>query len=281
MRAEPAVSTTSARTKFRAQYWAKYGAVLRTQLQNSFAYPLDLLARSMMILLFMWVFVNLWRVTYSAMGSGEIAGLTLANTMWYLLMAEAVMLSKRDLSKDISDQVKDGSVAYLLNKPFNFILYHFAAGLGDSLLVFVTNALLGGALVWWLVGPPPGWLGWAAAMVAALLALLLDFCFSALIGLAAFVAEEVSAFRWIYQKFLLVLGGLLIPLDFFPEWLQNFSRALPFAWIVYGPARLFVDPSAERLADVLLHQLGWLGATGVCVALLYRWVVGQLTINGG
>ncbi|MFZ1754050.1 MAG: ABC-2 family transporter protein [Caldilineaceae bacterium] len=260
---------------------AKYWAILRTQLQNSFAYPLDLLARSVTILLFLWVFVNLWRVTYGAMGSQQIAGLTLADTMWYLLMAEAVMLSKRDLSIDISDQVKDGSVAYLLNKPFNFILYHFAAGMGDSLLVFGTNLLLGGALVWWLVGPPPGMLGWAAATLAALLALLLDFCFSALIGLAAFLAEEVSAFRWIYQKFLLVLGGLLIPLDFFPDWLQNVSRALPFAWIVYGPARLFVDPSAARLADVLLHQGGWLLGAGVAVALFYRWVVGQLTINGG
>lgn len=139
----------------------------------------------------------------------------------------------------------------------------------------------GARLVWWLVGPPPGVFGWAAAVLAALLALLLDFCISALIGLAAFIAEEVSAFRWIYQKFLLVLGGLLIPLDFFPEWLQNVSRALPFAWIVYGPARLFVDPSATRLADVLLHQMGWLLGTGIVVALFYRWVVGQLTINGG
>lgn len=260
---------------------AKYWAILRTQLQNSFAYPMDLLARSVTIVLFLWVFLNLWRVTYGAMGTERIAGLSLADTMWYLLMAEAVMLSKRDISKDISDQVKDGSVAYLLNKPFNFILYHCAAGLGDSLLVFVTNALLGGALVWWLVGPPPGVVGWAAAIVAALLALLLDFCFSALIGLSAFIAEEVSAFRWIYQKFLLVLGGVLIPLEFFPDWLQTFARALPFAWIVYGPARLFVDPTPARFLEVLLNQMGWLLAAGLAVALFYRWVVGQLSINGG
>lgn len=259
----------------------KYWAILRTQVQNSFAYPWDLLARSITILFFMWVFVNLWRVTYGAMGSQTIAGMSLADTMWYLLMAEAVMLSKRDLSREISDQVKDGSVAYLLNKPFNFILYHFAAGLGDSLLVFGTNLLLGGALVWWLVGTPPGLLGWVAAAGATLLAFLLDFCFSALIGLGAFVAEEVSAFRWIYQKFLLVLGGILIPLDFFPDWLRGISQALPFAWVIYGPARLFVDPSPERLVFVLLNQVGWLLGMGLLVTLFYRWVVGQLAINGG
>jgi hypothetical protein len=58
---------------FPAIKWTeKYWAVLRTQLHNSFAYPLDLLARSVTILLFLWVFVNLWRVTYRAMGSQQI-----------------------------------------------------------------------------------------------------------------------------------------------------------------------------------------------------------------
>ena len=110
----------------------KYWAVFRTQLVNSLAYPMDLLGRSLLIVLFMWIFMNLWRVTYGSTGAQSIAGLTLVDTMWYLMMAEAVMLSKRELSDTITEQVKDGSVAYLLNKPFNFILYHFAAGLGDT-----------------------------------------------------------------------------------------------------------------------------------------------------
>ncbi|RME60766.1 MAG: ABC transporter permease [Caldilineae bacterium] len=259
----------------------KYWAILRTQLQNSLAYPMDLLARSLMIVIFMWVFVNLWRVTYGAAGATSIAGLTLRDTMWYLMMAEAVMLSKTDLSRTISEQVKDGSVAYLLNKPFNIVLYHFAAGLGDSLVAFVGNVVAGGVLVWWLVGPPPGPVGWLFAGAAVLLAWLLDFCFSALIGFTAFLAEEVSAFRWIYQKFLLVLGGLLIPLDFFPDWLKNISLSLPFSWIIYGPARLFVDPTWPRLVEVLSRQLIWLAVLAAAIGLFYRWAVQRLVINGG
>ncbi len=201
--------------------------------------------------------------------------------MWYLMMAEAVMLSKRDLSDTISEQVKDGSVAYLLNKPFNFILYHFAAGLGDSVLAFGGNLLIGGAVVWLMVGPPPGIAGWVLATVAVVIAWLLDFCFSALIGLSAFVTEDASAFRFIYQKFLLVLGGLLIPLDFFPAWLQQISLNLPFAWIIFGPARLFVDPSLARLGAVLLRQGIWLALVGGIVWIFYRWAVARLVINGG
>lgn len=259
----------------------KYWAIFRTQLVNSLAYPIDLLGRSLLIVLFMWIFMNLWRVTYGASGAHTIAGLTLADTMWYLMMAEAVMLSKRDLSEEMTEQVKDGSVAYLLNKPFNFILYHFAAGLGHSVLAFGGNLVIGAAVVWLMVGPPPGIAGWLFAGAAVLLAWLLDFCFSALIGLSAFVVEETAAFRWIYQKFLLLLGGVLIPLDFFPAWLQTFSLNLPFAWIIYGPARLFVEPSLARLGQVLLQQGIWLALIGGTVWILYRRAAARLAINGG
>ena len=176
---------------------------------------------------------------------------------------------------------KDGSVAYLLNKPFNFILYHFAAGLGDSVLAFGGNLIIGGAVVWLMVGSPPGITGWLLASIAVVLAWLLDFCFSALIGLSAFVVEDSKAFRWIYQKFLLLLGGVLIPLDFFPAWLQTISLNLPFAWIIYGPARLFVDPSLARLGNVLMQQGIWLAVVGGTVWLLYRRAVTRLVINGG
>ena len=259
----------------------KYWAIFRAQLLNSLAYPIDLLGRSLLIVLFMWIFMNLWRVTYGAAGTHSIAGLTLADTMWYLMMAEAVMLSKRELSETISEQVKDGSIAYLLNKPFNFILYHFAAGLGDSVLAFGGNLIIGGAVVWLMVGSPPGITGWLLAAIAVVIAWLLDFCFSALIGLSAFVVEDSKAFRWIYQKFLLLLGGLLIPLDFFPAWLKTISLNLPFAWIIYGPSRLFVDPSLARLGIVLLRQGIWLAVVGGTVWLLYRRAVTRLVINGG
>lgn len=259
----------------------KYWAIFRTQLVNSLAYPIDLLGRSLLIVLFMWIFMNLWRVTYGATGARSIAGLTLADTMWYLMMAEAVMLSKRDLSETITEQVKDGSVAYLLNKPFNFILYHFAAGLGDSVLAFGGNLIIGTAVVWLMVGPPPGLTGWVFAGAAVGLSWLLDFCFSALIGLSAFVVEETNAFRWIYQKFLLLLGGVLIPLDFFPAWLQTVSLNLPFAWIIYGPARLFVDPSLARLGQVFLQQGIWLTVVGGIVWVMYRRAAARLAINGG
>jgi len=260
---------------------AKYWAIFKTQLLNNLAYTGDLLSGSIAIVLFMWIFAQLWRVTYAAVGSSQIGGMRIHDTLWYLMLAEVIVLSKPRLARAIAQSVRDGSVAYLLNKPYNFLLYQCSVGLGDSLLRMVANVVAGGTIVWLLVGPPPNPLGWPLVLVAVTIAWLIDFCIAAMIGLAAFVTEEVRAFEWIYQKILFILGGLLIPLDFYPSWLQTVAKATPFAYTIYGPARLFVDPNMERFVMLLLGQLLWLGILAALLMLAYRRGVGQLAINGG
>jgi ABC-2 type transport system permease protein len=227
------------------------------------------------------VFTQLWTRTYAALGQETIAGLTVRETLWYLLLVETIELSKPRVASTIAAGVKDGSIAYLLNKPYNFLVYQAAVGLGDSLLRLVFNALAGGALIWWSVGPPPDPRGWPLVAVAVGGAWLIHFCLNALIGLSAFVTEDVLAFEWIYQKLTMILGGLLIPLDFFPDWLRAFALALPFASILYGPARLFVSPSLAAFGSLLLVQGLWLALLATVLALAYRRGVTWLTINGG
>jgi len=261
----------------------KYWAIFKTQLLNRLAYPADLLGHGLSIIIYLWVFIFLWRTTYRVMGAsgGSISGLTIDQTIWYLMLAETLMLSKPRLYRVISTAVKDGSVAYMLNKPYNFLLYHFSTGLGDTLTNMIFNLLAGGALVWLMQSPPPDAWGWPLVLLTMILAWTIDFCFAALIGLAAFVVEEVAAFDWIYQKLLFILGGMLIPLDFFPGWLRSISQASPFAYTIYGPARLFVDPSLERFMSLLIGQLLWVAFLGITVTALYRRGMRWLAINGG
>jgi ABC-2 type transport system permease protein len=260
---------------------AIYIAIFRTQLINSMAYPADLFSRSFMMIIFMWVFFQLWQVTYAAGGQTAIAGLTLADTLWYLMIAETVLLSKPRLGRDIARQVKDGSIAYLLNKPYNFLLYQLSVSLGESLMRMAVNLVFGGAVVWALVGPPPHPAALPLTLAAILIAWTLDFCIVALIALAAFVLEDVSAFEWIYSKMVLVLGGVLIPLDFFPVWLRNLSLALPFAYTTYVPGRLFIDPSLENTVRLMGAQLAWLALLAVALSLVFARGMRRLAINGG
>jgi ABC-2 type transport system permease protein len=259
----------------------KYLAIFNINLVNSLAYPAELVTRSLMIFLFMWIFFQLWSITFASAGAETISGLTLRDTMWYLLMAETLELGRPRLARVISQQVKDGSIAYLLNKPYDFLLYQFCSGLGESLPRMGMLFLLGGGMVWTLAGPPPAFAHWPLALAALAGAWILHFCVNALIGLAAFVAEEVAPFEWIYQKMIFILGGMLIPIDFYPSWLQTICRNLPFASMMYAPARLFVRPETGLFIQTLLGQALWLIILGGALFLAFASGMRRLAINGG
>ncbi len=259
----------------------KYAAIFNTQMTNTLAYPLELVWRSLMIVLFVWIFTQLWRVTFAISGDSVISGLTLRDTIWYLTMTETLELARPRLARSIAESVRDGSIAYLLNKPYNFLLYHLSTSFGESLFRMFLNALLGGAAAWILVGAPPDPRGLPLVLVGVIGSFLISFCVSALIGLSAFVVEEVAPFEWIYQKIMFILGGLLIPLDFYPSWLQAVARYLPFSYTMYGPARLFIQPELNHFASLILGQLIWILVLGGVLGLAYTRGMRRLAINGG
>ena len=260
---------------------AKYWFIFQTTLINSLAYPGELIGRSLMIIPFMWIFFQLWQVTFSAAGADVISGLTLKDMLWYLMLAETIELGRPPLARTISENVKDGSIAYLLNKPYDFMLYQFSTAMGETIFRAILNAIFGGATVWFLVGAPAHPSGIFIALPAVIGAWVLHFCVNAMIGLLAFVVEDVSAFTWIYQKLAFIFGGMLIPLDLYPPWLQTLSKALPFSSTIYGPARLFVTPTTELFINVMSLQIIWIVVLTVILTLVYRRGLTQLTVNGG
>jgi ABC-2 type transport system permease protein len=259
----------------------KYWAIFKIQLLNVLAYPTEILGRSVSIIIFMLIFASLWRTAYGIAGTDTLQGISLPNMIWYLMLAETIELSRPRVSTTISQQVKTGELAYLLNKPYSFLFYHFWTALADSLFRILTNALIGGLLVALMFGaPPPVW-GWPLVAITLIGAWALNFCMMALIGLAAFVSEDVSSFEWIFQKALFILGGMMIPLEFLPGWLRMIAERLPFAYAMYGPAKLFIDPSLPAFYSLLTGQVVWLAVLGGLLALAYSRGARRLAVNGG
>ncbi len=259
----------------------RYAALFRMPLAENLAYLGNCASATMAMVMFMWIFGMLWRAVFAYQGVDRIAGMTLEDTLWYLLMAELVVLSKPLLAMEIAESIQSGSIAYDLMRPYHFGLFHLSRFAGHVAFRASLNLVAGGIVIWALAEPPPVWFGVGPALVALGLAWGLEFCFEALIGLAAFWTEDISAFRWIYQKISFILGGLLLPLDFYPSWLAQLAKAFPFASIMYAPGRLFVDPTLDRMLATWALQLGWLVILGLLFHFLSRRALGRLAINGG
>ena len=260
----------------------KYGAITLTNLQNQLAYVWDAANRAFFILIILFIFVQLWTAVYESQGVTEIAGLTLANTIWYFLIAEVMELGKTRHDVTITEEVKDGSIAYTLIRPYNYLAYHFFNGFGEAAVKMGLIFILGAPVALYYAGRPTiAWQHVPAVLLVMALAVLIDFFVLSIIGLLAFVTEDTSSFRLIYQKFVFILGGLMIPLDFLPDWLQGIARVLPFNLTTYAPAKLFVAFTWAQFWQILALQLLWLGIIGLSLLWQYRWSTRRLAINGG
>jgi len=102
-----------------------------------------------------------------------------------------------------------------------------------------------------------------------------------LVGLSAFWVEDTVPFQWIMSKFQITIGGLILPLELFPDWLATISRALPFAAIMYAPARAFVGASWDVVAPLLLIQGVWLLMCWLGVWLTFARATRRLVAHGG
>ncbi|HWQ11429.1 MAG TPA: ABC-2 family transporter protein [Roseiflexaceae bacterium] len=250
--------------------------------RSHLAYAGEVVTRTIFLGVILFIFLQLWRVTFAESGAARLGGLTLAQMLWYLAITEAIVLSAPRVSHEVDQDVRTGALAVQLIRPLAYPLSRLGMTLGERLVRFALNAAVGAAIALAFVGPiplaPQGLLLFAVALLAAF---VLDFLFLLLIGLAAFWIEDTSGLWLIYSRVTMILGGMLLPLELFPAQLQPLLRALPFSGMVYGPGRMFVLPDAGFLAELFARQLAAAALLSLAAAAVYRAGIRRIHSNGG
>jgi ABC-2 type transport system permease protein len=260
----------------------KYTWIGLTAARSNLAYLGEVATRAVFLAVILFIFLQLWRVTFAETGAARLGELTLGQMLWYLAMTEAITLSAPRVAQEVDQDVRTGALAVQLIRPLDYPLARLWTNLGERLVRFTLNAIVGALIALVLVGPiafTPAGLGMFA--LALPMAFALDFLALFLIGMCAFWLEDTSGLALIYSRVTMILGGMLIPIELFPDTFQPILRALPFASIVYGPARLFVHPDLPFLLDLIVRQGIAIAVLGLAVALVYRAGLGRIHSNGG
>jgi len=259
----------------------KYAAIGRVTLRNHFAYVYDFIVRSIFLILIMYIFTQLWRVTYQGEGSALIEGYSYEQIIWYILFAEALATAFPSLSTRIEEEVKNGDVGYKLTRPFSYIGYHYVGYLSEVSVRLLVNLGVGGLLGLCLFGWPAfGW-GWAGFLLMSAGAVTVNFLLNMILALCAFWVEETRGLEFVYHKLLFTIGGMLMPLELFPEKLQAVCRWLPFQTVLYFPSRTAVRWADASLLPMLAVQAGWILLLSIGVGIMYWRGVRKLNVNGG
>ena len=256
---------------------AKYGAFAHVGFAEARAEPGELYARVAFLVVILGVFSALWR----AVGAGGSGAGSRETMVWYLAMTEFVLMSAPNLHFDIEAEVRRGDVAYQIARPVAYLGAHVARGLGA--LVFRAPVLLTTACLTGMVfGGPPAHPAIIARVVAiGFVASLGMSVWYASIGLLAFWLGDVAPVYWIWQKFTFVLGGLLLPLSFYPNIVIRVAMVTPFPALLTGPASFVLARPLFGVPKLIGLLVFWsIVACGVAV-LLFRHATRTLQVNGG
>lgn len=259
----------------------KYPALTRMTLKNSLVYAADFAVRTIFLIVILYIFMQLWGAAYAGEGEPAIAGYTFRDLVWYLILTESLTMAMPNVQQLVEQEVKSGEVAYRLTKPFHYVGYCFAWYNGDVALRLLVNLAVGGTLGLLVLGVPEFGVGWLAFAAASAGALTVNFLLSMIVALCAFWVEETMGLDFVYKKLLFTAGGMLMPLEMFPDWLQEVCRWLPFQAVLYAPASAAVRFDAEAFAGLLAMQWGWAAALAGVVFWMYGRGVRKLNVNGG
>lgn len=260
----------------------KYAQISQITMSNSLVYFWNFLSRNFFFVFIVFIYLMLWQNIYGQKG-GSVGGLSINQMIWYLIVTELITLSRTDIHLQVNEDVKSGSIAYLLNKPYNYVLYCFSYFIGEIGIKLLTNGVIGLIIGFVYVGRLDNFnfANLPFILLSIGVGCIIHFFIYITLALTSFWFEENTAFFWIYSKLIFTLGGMLMPIELFPNWLQNISKYMPFAYVTYVPAKLAVNFSFVSFLRQFSIQLLYLGVFFALAMTLYKKGAKNLNVNGG
>jgi ABC-2 type transport system permease protein len=231
--------------------------------------------------------ILLWQAIYEGSGRGELGGFRRNEMIAYLLLVHISRMfsSMPGLAHGIARDIRDGSLKKYLLQPIELIPYLVSYRMAHKAAYIATSALPYGLLFFvcrdFFDGFPDG-LTFAAYVLSLLLAFLIGFFFEAAIGMIGFWFLEVSSFLYIINTISFFVSGQMFPLDLLPPFWSGLLRSLPFQYLAYFPAAVFLGKiKGDDLWQGLLVELGWAVVLIVLTRFLYARGLRRYSAFGG
>jgi viologen exporter family transport system permease protein len=257
----------------------KYLAVAAAAARRCLAERWVLLGRTVFMGVILFTFSRIWQVIGAR---DSLPGVGRCELLWYLALTEWVVLSTPQLFQTIENEVRSGDFACRLVRPIDYVGAQVSEAIGEALLRMAVLAPAGALYAFAFGGGlPADPRGLLLALPLALLGALLAILFMALIGLSAFWVVDTFPCFLVWQKLVFLLGGLLFPLEIYPDWLQRIAHWTPFPLICWAPGRMALGFQPALAAESAFASTLWLLALVGALVWVSSLARARLTVNGG
>lgn len=258
-----------------------YWTLMECRWRQQFQYRANLWFRLAGDFLKTYIKVCIWTVL--AAGSAGADGNVRDMTAYSVIGTVLVILTDTHIAQELADRFRSGEIAVDLIRPVSLKWYQFFQQLGDNLFCFCTEGILLIVIcgvIWGISLPGAATLAVFAGSTA--LGMVLIFSIQYLLGLLVFWMKDGTYTRMISDALFVLFSGLDIPLWFYPEWLRQVCRFLPFRYVVFEPAAVFLQKYSWRQGLLVLGgQVFWIGAVVLAERRLWKVIQKGIEVQGG
>jgi len=220
----------------------KYLALIKMVFQDELEYPTGIIYWVFLDLIPLMIMFYLWLVVYK--NNSEIGGFNLSSMVTYYFMMLIIFRLHAHSAFWLADLIKKGDIVAILLKPFSFLRYAICRtfsrkliGLGVSLPIIILAFLLLKNYIFF-----PNSFFYILYFIAGILLSMAIFIFIGIIlGLVSFWTLENVGIYYFCYNIMSFLGGLYLPLSFFPERLARILDFLPFRYLYSFPVSIYLD----------------------------------------
>jgi ABC-2 type transport system permease protein len=210
----------------------------------------------------------------------NVGGYDAHDTVTYVWLVQALLATVYIFGwQELALRIRDGSIATDLSRPLDPQRYWLAFDLGRAPYHFLFRGVAPfvlGALVFRLHYPSPA--NVALFLVSLVLAVVVSLGFRFLYNLPAFWLLDIRGVLILALTVSLLFSGMIMPLTFFPGWLRDLARALPFASMLQTPVDAWLG---KARAWELALQVVWALALLVVGRIVLARATSKLVVQGG
>lgn len=242
--------------------------------QKNFTYRFTVLSYRIGEIAEVLVLILMWTAIYANSGSA-IKGFSLNEMITYVLIGNLCAVAVRNfLSASVSKDINQGRLSMFLVKPIPYLKYVFINEIGRSFLSTILSVVTQLVVILFflnkiVINTDPLYL--AVIVVMIILAFIIEFQLSFLIGTIAFWTDEVDGLQLTIERVKRFFSGGYFPLSLLPVTLASFATILPFGYSFFVPASLYLKKiDIQQGLQGLLIQAVWILILSVIIYFVWR-----------
>jgi ABC-2 type transport system permease protein len=265
----------------------KYAKIFRVSLIERMTYRGDFLFGTILRFLPIVTTILLWKAIYESSGQPALGGFRYREMIAYLLLTNISRMfsSMPGLAGGIAREVREGTLKRYLIQPLDLVGFLLAARVAHK-VAYITMSFLPYAGLFFVCrgyfdGLPDA-TTFAAFGVSLVLSFLVGFFFEVSVGMVGFWFLEVTSLLYIVMTLNFFISGHMLPLDLLPQPWSGLLKVLPFQYMAYFPAVVFLGKIQGR--ELALHlglELFWAVAFMALARTLYRAGLKRYSAYGG